>query len=164
MALESRAGRVLRICWETNGSAQERYMKKMAALSLDSGGCIKIDLKAWDDKLHHALCGVSNHMVLKNFESLSALSFKRPEPPLLIASTLLVPGYVDEREILSIASCIARLNPDIPYSLLAFHPQFYLKDLPTTSRSHALRCRTVAEDAGLTRVHIGNIHLLSDAY
>jgi hypothetical protein len=52
------------------------------------------------------------------------------------------------------------LSPDIPYSLLAFYPQFYLNDLPTTSKSHALRCKAAAENAGLRRVHIGNLHLL----
>jgi pyruvate formate lyase activating enzyme len=63
-----------------------------------------------------------------------------------------------------IAGFIAKLNPDIPYSLLAFYPKFYLDDFPTTSRSHALRCQAVAKDAGLNRVHVGNIHLLGDDY
>jgi pyruvate formate lyase activating enzyme len=89
---------------------------------------------------------------------------KRPKPPLLIASTLLVPGYVDEPEISEIAGFISSLDPEIPYSLLAFHPQFYLNDLPTTSRSHALRCRDAAEKAGLQNVHIGNVHLLAEDY
>jgi len=47
-----------------------------------------------------------------------------------------------------------------PNSLLAFSPKFYLNDLPTTSKSHALRCKAAAEKAGLRRVHIGNLHLL----
>jgi pyruvate formate lyase activating enzyme len=59
-----------------------------------------------------------------------------------------------------IAGFIAGLNPEIPYSLLAFYPHFCLKDLPTTSRTDALRCREVAESAGLKHVHIGNVHLL----
>ena len=87
---------------------------------------------------------------------------QRPRPPLLIASTLLVPGYIDETEVAGIAKFIADLNPKIPYSLLAFHPQFYLNDLPTTAKSHALRCRDVALDAGLANVHIGNMHLLTE--
>ncbi|NQT68863.1 MAG: hypothetical protein HQ552_04730 [Desulfobacteraceae bacterium] len=55
-------------------------------------------------------------------------------------------------------------DQSIPYSLLAFYPQFYLNDLPTTAKSHALRCREVALDAGLANVNIGNIHLLSKDY
>jgi pyruvate formate lyase activating enzyme len=79
---------------------------------------------------------------------------------LLIASTLLVPGYVNEPEVRKIARFISSLNPDIPYSLLAFYPQFYLNDLPTTSKSHVLRCKASAENAGLKNVRIGNLHLL----
>jgi pyruvate formate lyase activating enzyme len=56
------------------------------------------------------------------------------------------------------------LDPNIPYSLLAFHPQFYMQDLPTTSRNHAGRCLEIAQKAGLRRVKIGNLHLLRDCY
>ena len=65
-------------------------------------------------------------------------------------------------EVGEIARYIAGLNPDIPYSLLAFYPQFYLHDLPTTSRGHALRCKEAAEKMGLKNVHLGNVHLLRD--
>jgi len=73
-------------------------------------------------------------------------------------------GYVDEEEVSAIAHFISSLNPDIPYSLLAFYPQFYMHNLPTTSRSHAERCKKVAEREGLRRVRIGNLNLLSNAY
>ena len=136
----------------------------MAERSLASGGCIKFDLKAWYDSTHHALCGVTNAKTLENFRVLSKWVNKRSDPPLLIASTLLVPGYVDESEVSAIARFIAGLNPRIPYSLLAFYPQFYLDDLPTTSRSHARRCLSIAEKAGLKNVHVGNVHLLSENY
>ena len=156
--------RVLRICWETNGSINEPYLSEMANLSLKSGGCVKFDLKAWHEGLHFSLCGATNRKTLDNFRKLAGLSYMRPEPPLLIASTLLVPGYVDEIEVSGIAQFIAGLNPDIPYSLLAFYPNFYIDDLPTTSRTHALRCQAVAEDAGLRRVNLGNLHLLGESY
>lgn len=165
LALKNKSNRLLRICWETNGSAHPRLMRQMVELSLESGGCVKFDLKAWDERLHMALCGVSNKRTLENFAMVATEYLpKRPEPPLLIASTLLVPGYVDEEEVVGIARFIATLNPDIPYSLLAFAPQFYMSDLPTTSRRHALRCLEAARNAGLARVHIGNVHLLGSAY
>jgi len=134
----------------------------MAELSLSSGGCIKFDLKAWSEELHIALCGVSNKRTLENFQLLAGYIPKRPSPPFLIASTLLVPGYVDEDEVSRIASFIASLSPEIPYSLLAFHPQFIMDDLPTTSRQHAQRCLGAARRQGLERVRVGNLHLLRD--
>jgi len=106
------------------------------------------------------LCGVSNVRTKENFERAAQWIKKRSDPPFLIASTLLVPGYIDEEEIRSISEWIASLDPEIPYALLAFHPQFLFKDLPTTSRALAFRCKEVAEAAGLQRVRIGNLHLL----
>jgi len=54
----------------------------------------------------------------------------------------------------------AELKPDIPYSLLAFHPQFFMSDMPTTSKTLANQCRRAARDAGLNNVRTGNVHLL----
>jgi pyruvate formate lyase activating enzyme len=141
-----------------------QLLKEMVDISLSSGGCIKFDLKTWTEELNIALCGTSNKQTLENFQFISTYIHKRPDPPLLVASTLLVPGYVDIYEIERLAGFICRLSPEIPYSLLAFHPQFQMTDLSTTSRSHAEKARQVALKAGLTNVRIGNIHLLSDAY
>ncbi len=164
LAFQSASDRILRICWETNGAVQEPFLGRMASLSFGSGGLVKFDLKSWDEGIHHALCGVTNQKTLENFKILSQLASRRPEPPMLIASTLLVPGYVDEVEVDAIARYIAKLDPNIPYSLLGFYPHFYLHDLPSTSRRHALRCKEVAERAGLRCVHLGNIHLLGRDY
>jgi len=155
--------RLPRICWETNGSMHRRLLHRAARLSLRSGGCVKIDLKAWRDSLHIALCGVANLWTLSNFEQVAAHIPDRSDPPLLVASTLLVPGYIDAEEVGRIAQFIAGLDPSIPYSLLGFSPQFFMQDLPVTSRRQALECLQAAHDAGLRRVRIGNQHLLGEA-
>ena len=77
----------------------KRVLKEMADSALESGGCIKIDLKAWSETLHMALTGVNNRQTLANFEWLAQMASSRPEPPLLIASTLMVPGYIDAQEV-----------------------------------------------------------------
>jgi pyruvate formate lyase activating enzyme len=159
-ALERAKGRILRICWETNGSMNPDLLNQMLSLSLESGGCIKFDIKAWNDSLHTALCGVSNGRTKENFERAAQWVKKRPVTPLLIASTLLIPGYVDDEEVRGISKWIASLDPTIPYALLAFHPEFFFKDLPPTSREMAFLCKEVAEKEGLQRVRIGNLHLL----
>lgn len=141
-----------------------KILETIAALSLKTGGCIKFDLKAWHEEVHTALCVVSNRRTLSNFKLLTEHITERPEPPFLTASTLLDPGYVDEEEVSNIALFIASLNPDIPYSLLGFYPQFYMQDLPTTSRNHAERCLAAAKNAGLKKVKIGNVHLLGNTY
>jgi pyruvate formate lyase activating enzyme len=161
LARRQRGDGFLRICWETNGSMSRSALNQMAELSLESGGCIKFDLKAWDDRLHRALCGRSNRRTLRNFRYLSRLARRRPKPPFLIASTLLVPGYVDAAQVACIAKFLAELDPSIPYALLAFHPAFEMADLPTTSRRQAVDCLAAAQSAGLKRVRLGNLHLLA---
>ena len=131
---------------------------------MESGGCIKFDLKAWDRNLHEALCGAPNDRTLENFRWLAQRADERPDPPSLVASTLLVPGYVAEDEVRQIAGFIASLNPTIPYALLGFTPNFYMGDLPATSKSHAFTCKEIAEKAGVKNVRIGNLHVLGRDY
>ena len=152
---------ILRICWETNGSMNPELLDPMMELAVCSGGCVKFDLKAWDKNLHLALTGVENQRTTDNFARAAAYTRRRSQPPVLIANTLLVPGYIDAAEVAAIARFIAALDPNIPYSLLAFHPQFYLSDLPMTSTALADRCRQAAKDAGLNNVRIGNLQLLA---
>lgn len=161
LAREQHQGRVLRICWEMNGSVARPALRQVAEMALESGGCIKFDLKAGDDALHRALCGVTNRRTHENFEYLAGWIRRRPDPPPLVASTLLVPGYVEAEQVGQIATSIARLDRSIPYALLAFYPAFEMHDLPATSRRQAAECLEAAEAAGLQRVRIGNVHLLT---
>ncbi|TET96463.1 MAG: radical SAM protein [Anaerolineales bacterium] len=154
----------MRICWETAGTMHPRFLKRAMNYSITTGGCVKFDLKAYDDNLHKALTGATNSRTMENFHRAAEMSLATNDPPALIASTLLVPGYVDEMEIGRIARFIAELNPEIPYSILAFHPAYRMSDLPRTSKDHAQRALEAARDAGLNRVHIGNLHLLSSSY
>jgi len=130
-------------------------------LSRATGGCVKFDLKALDETLHLALTGGSNRQTLANFSRAARASRSRPDPPLVAASTLLVPGYVDADEVGHIASFIAGIDPDTPYSLLGFAPGFVMSDLPRTSLRHAEEAEAAARSAGLTRVRLGNRHLLT---
>jgi pyruvate formate lyase activating enzyme len=164
LAIERAAGRPPRICWESNGSMAPELLEQAARLSLATGGCVKFDLKAWSPTLHRALCGVGNEQTLGNFARLAEVGKERAEPPFLVASTLLVPGYVDAEEVGALSRFIAGLDPSIPYSLLGFHPDFHMTDLPPTSRRHAEECRSAARAAGLRRVHIGNVHTLGRDY
>lgn len=160
IALEQNRHRILRICWETNGNMHPALLDRIVEIALVSGGCIKFDLKAWDEHLHIALTGTSNKRTLQNFIRAASRAKERLAVPLVIASTLLVPGYIDAEEIHHIATFIAQLDSHIPYSLLAFHPEFMMSDLPRTSWAHAKRALAAATKAGLKRVHIGNKHLL----
>jgi pyruvate formate lyase activating enzyme len=154
------ADRDVVVCWETAGTSNPRVLDHALRLSNDTGGCIKFDLKAHSEPLHIALTGASNRRTLENFSRAVRRVRERPEPPLVVASTLLVPGYVDADEVAAIATFIADHDPDIPYALLGFAPQFYMTDLPFTSLREAEEAESAARSAGLTNVRIGNHHLL----
>ncbi len=153
-------GRELRICWEWNGCGNPALVRRAAELSLESGGIIKFDLKAWDERLSLALSGVSNRRAYENFSMIAQEFLPKAKHRLLTATTLLVPGYVDAEEVGRIAEFIAALNPEIPYSLLIFHGDFAMADLPITPLEQALRCYRAAVEAGLRMVNVGNLHLL----
>jgi len=146
----------VRICWEWNGTGNTKLVKKAAEYSYTTDGVIKFDLKAHDRNLNIALTGRPNDRTLQNFRMI-AETFQKKN--LLTATTLLVPGYIDVKEIEKLAEFIAGINPDIPYSLLAFHPDYVMNDLPITSRKLAIECYKIAKKY-LTQVNIGNKHLL----
>jgi pyruvate formate lyase activating enzyme len=145
----------LRICLETNGIENRKMLEEIAKISFESNGIIKFDLKFFDEKLSIAISGVSNKRAFENFENLAKIDSKK-----LVASTLLIPGYVDENEVFKIANFISSIDPEIPYNLLAFYPCFKFSDLPTTSFEQAQICFETAKKTGLKNVRIGNIHLL----
>jgi pyruvate formate lyase activating enzyme len=71
-----------------------------------------------------------------------------------------VPGYVEADQVSRLAEFIASLNPHIPYALLAFAPNFYMSDLRCTTLEQAQEAEQATRQAGLTRVRVGNRHLL----
>jgi pyruvate formate lyase activating enzyme len=145
------------ICWEWNGAGNPRLVEQAALFSERTGGTVKFDLKACHPTVHLALTGQDNRRVLENFARVAGILTR---PDVLTATTLLVPGYVDAVEVGGIARFIAAIDPAIPYSLLVFHPDFALRDLPITPREQVEACLAAAE-VHLERVHVGNIGLLS---
>lgn len=160
MVLEAVGKRVLRVCFEWNGCGNAYLVKRAAELAYRSGGNLKFDLKCWSESLSKALCGVSNRAAFENLR-LVAEAFKplRADPPLITATTLLVPGYVDEFEVEQIASFLAAIDSRIPYSLLVFHPDYRLLDLPVTDAAQVERCFKAAKRF-LRKVNVGNAELL----
>ncbi|MFA8434968.1 MAG: radical SAM protein [Marinifilaceae bacterium] len=154
------AAKGIRICWETNGMMNPKLLDQAMAYSMQTGGCIKFDLKAFDEEIYLALTGISGKSIFENFTHAANRFEEQAHPPLVIASTLLVPGYVGADQVGKIADFIASINPNIPYSLLGFAPHCYMNDLPCTSAKQAREAENAAHRAGLVHVHIGNRHLL----
>lgn len=161
-------GLVKRVCWETNGLENPRIMREMARVSMETGGIVKIDWKAWSPGIYEALTGVDGRKAVErlkeNVKLVASMMDERPEPPLLTVSVLLVPGYVDAEEVRGVAEYVASVNPNVPMVLLAFHPDHRMMDLPPTSRRHAEEAVKAAKDAGVKEVYVGNKWLLGPYY
>lgn len=154
------SNRVMRICYEWNGDGNPALVKKAVETVAESGGNVKFDLKAFTPAVHKALTGLDNRRILENFEMVYRGFYeRRPGLPVLGATTLLVPGYVDAVEVEMIARFIASLDENIPYSLLVFHPEFMMDEMPITPGKQVWECYRAATKH-LRRVNIGNLHLL----
>ncbi|KPU63026.1 radical SAM protein [Thermococcus sp. EP1] len=152
-----------RICWETNGLENPNIMKEMAKLSIESGGIIKIDWKAYTPQVYEALTGINGEKALQrikeNIKLISSMK-TRNEPPLLVVSTLVVPHYIDGEEVRKIATYLAKLDPEIPYVLLGFAPQHLMHDVLPTSKKQMEEVYHAAKEEGIKEVYIENYWLL----
>jgi pyruvate formate lyase activating enzyme len=158
--LEECRGRIVRICFEWNGCGNRILVGRASELSLISGGNIKFDLKCFDEKLSIALSGVSNRQAYENFKFIAEKYYpERRNIPVLNATTLLVPEYVNVDEVEKIALFISEINDEIPYSLLVFYPNFMMVDMPITPLKQVVECYKVAKKY-LKNVYVGNLHLI----
>jgi amino acid transporter len=64
-----------------------------------------------------------------------------------------------DQEMAAIASFLASFDEDIPYSLLVFHSDYLLADLPVTPRDQVEACVAAVRNH-LNRVHVANLNLL----
>jgi len=154
--------RKFRICWEWNGSGDRTLIEKCMEIAIKTGGNIKFDLKSYHEKLNYALCGVSNKRTLENFEYLATNYFgsRGNQMPEMSGCTLMVPEYINYEEVQNISKFISNINDEIPYSLLVFHGDYQMKDLPITPSTQAENCLNVAKKY-LKNVHLGNKFLLN---
>ncbi|TXT66445.1 MAG: hypothetical protein BAJALOKI3v1_30104 [Promethearchaeota archaeon] len=158
--MEKIPNRKIRFCWEWNGSGNQNLVEECMKIAVKTGGNIKFDLKSFHEKLNYALCGVGNKRTLANFKYLGEKYFgTRSGVPEMSGCTLLVPGYTTHKEVELIAKFISNINPEIPYSLLVFHPDYRMCDLPTTSKKEAYKSLEKAKSY-LENVHLGNQFLL----
>ncbi len=148
------------ICYESNGLWNEKILEEILYIVKESGGILKFDIKAWNEKIYFALTGYEGSGVFENFKKCANILKERAKKHLCV-STLLVPGYINEEEIRNIAKFIYDFDPEIPYALLAFSPNFEMRDIRTTRKIEAFKALEIAKEIGLKNVRIGNLFLLS---
>ena len=138
----------LRNLWITDGYATPEAVQLLATF-VDAAN---VDLKSFDERFYHRLCGARLAPVLESILAMRAAGIW------LEITTLVIPGHNDsDAELGAIAGWIAEhLGLETPWHLSRFHPEFRLRDVPPTPAATLARAAQLARDAGLAHVYVGN--------
>jgi pyruvate formate lyase activating enzyme len=124
----------------TGGFSTPEAMERIAATC----SSITLEIKAFDDPVHRALTGAPVGPVLRNAAYLADCALDQ----IRVFRTVVIPGITD-RQIPAIAAYIADLNPDIPYRLIGFRPNFILYYHPGPSEGDMERLAEACRAEGL---------------
>jgi pyruvate formate lyase activating enzyme len=111
-----------------------------------------VDLKFFDDAAYRRVCGARLQPVLDTIRLYRELGIW------IEITTLVIPEHNDsDAQLRGIAEFIAGLDAGIPWHVTGFHPMHRLTDVPATGLAVLRRARTIAREAGLRYVYIGNL-------
>jgi pyruvate formate lyase activating enzyme len=130
----------------SRGAREELFSRMDAA---------NVDLKAFTDGFYEKTCAGHLGPVLETLEHLA-----HETDVWLEVTTLLIPGLNDSDDELRAESewLVEHLGPDVPLHFSAFHPDWKLRDRPSTPAETLTRARVIALAAGLRYVYTGNVH------
>jgi len=114
-----------------------------------------VDLKAFTDDFYWKITGGHLQPVL------DTLAYLKHETDVwLEITTLLIPGLNDSDTELEQAArwVVDNLGPDVPWHFTAFHPDWKMRDRPSTPPETLSRARTIAMAAGVRYAYTGNVH------
>ncbi len=112
-----------------------------------------LDIKAFDEETHRKLTGVSNSRILKLPAEIKERGF------VLEVLSLYIPGWVETDQIAKIATELAVVDTEIPFTILAFFPEYKMMDVPSPNMWQMIGAYNAAKDAGLRKIKLGNVHL-----
>src|SRR5216117_1302299 len=111
----------------------------------------KVDLKSFQDRSYRKLGGLLNN-VLDTIQRLYAMGFW------LEIVTLVIPGFNDSNEELrDMAQFLAKISPDIPWHVTAFHQDYKMTEPDNASTATLLRAAEIGKAEGLNFVYAGNL-------
>jgi pyruvate formate lyase activating enzyme len=141
----------LKNVWVSNGYMSEDLFSRLIP-NLDA---INIDLKSLDEQFYKEICGARLKPILDNLKRIKS------EQIHLEITTLLIPGYTDEIEMLyKLAEFIATdLDTDTPWHISKFNPEisWKLKTLKPTGEDILYEAYEIGKEIGLKYVYIGNV-------
>ena len=154
----------MEICDEVGRAAKERGLKNVFVsngymtveaieFAKDWLDAINVDLKAFSDIYYKKLCKARLEPVLKTITHIA-----RNTNIWMELTTLLVPGQNDsDEELRQLVDFIAGLNPEIPWHISRFFPQYHLQDSEPTPVAALVRAYEIGKRGGLKYIYVGNI-------
>jgi len=135
--------------WVSNGFINHEPLLALCKV-MDAAN---VNLKSFSDKLYRKLNGGRLQPVLNTFKTMhdQGVHFEM--------TTLVVPGYVDDPEMIK-SMCgwiLKNLGPDHPLHFLRFFPRYKLDRLPPTPVSKLTKFRELAMKEGIRYVYVGNV-------
>jgi pyruvate formate lyase activating enzyme len=111
-----------------------------------------VDLKSFSDKFYRKTCKASLKPVL------DSIAYMRKIGIWVEATTLVIPGENDsEKELTDIAQFIAGIDPDIPWHISRFHPDFNFTEQSPTPMETMEKAAGLGENAGIRFIYLGNV-------
>lgn len=138
----------LRNVFVTNG-----YMtpEALEAIHPDLHAC-NVDLKSFRDEFYRSMCGARLEPVLETIRLLRRMGIW------VEVTTLVVPQVNDSpSELSDIAGFIADVDPDIPWHVSRFHPDFQYLDSRPTPVETLRQAYELGRGAGLKYIYVGNV-------
>ncbi len=114
---------------------------------------INVDLKAFTDEFYREQCQARLEPVKRNIVHMA-----RETDIWVEVTTLLIPGLNDsDEELRAMAAWLAEVDPEMPWHVTAFHPDYQMQDLPRTAQRDLARAYEIGKEAGLHYVYVGNV-------
>jgi pyruvate-formate lyase-activating enzyme len=110
-----------------------------------------LDIKAYEPEKHKWLTGCGNDHILKLPQEILKRDFA------LEVLSLYIPGLVEADELESIARNLTAVEPTIPFTILAFFPEYKMKDFESPSVVEMVEAYQRVKATGLQHIRLGNI-------
>ncbi len=114
-----------------------------------------LDIKAFDEDVYTRLCGTTNEWILKAPAEIVKMGF------VLEVLTLFIPGWVEDDQIKNIARLVAEVDAEIPMTILAFFPEYKMKNIHPPALDDMVRVFKRVREIGLRNVKMGNCGVLT---
>ena len=119
-----------------------------------------IALKANTKRFYRELCKVPDFEPIKE-----SIIYAKKLGIWVEVTTLIIPDWNDDmKELKAEAEFLASVDPEMPWHVTAFHPDYKLLDKEETPPETLIKAREIGKMAGLKHVYCGNVPLSYSDY